>query len=301
MFKIDYFILDLCIDFNELLALNNWIEHEEWYSDQYQQHFATSPAISPNPLTHQGLLHKSPSTTSLKELGEGADGLFMMTKSEKEKVVKYLAEGHTIDEAERHFDIPTNTVHSWLAQAASVKDQLQRAASVKSQLMQLSTADSLLSLQHAKRKSQLQQPLLNSVTSSLLNSHSNTNSMLNQKWSPDTLTNLSDLTNPPAKRARKDSTTFDGSMRNKPSSTLLTTNLVTTSLTASSVTQSSIAPSQLLQGQNVMPTSELTTNHSSGGRISPSVQLPSNQLTNSSQKYTNSEQQNASPLDDSWS
>lgn len=37
---------ELCAEFKETLELSKWVDNENWYMDQYLQHFQVSPCLT---------------------------------------------------------------------------------------------------------------------------------------------------------------------------------------------------------------------------------------------------------------
>ena len=147
-------MLELCTDFKETLELNKW---ENWYTDQYLQHFqpsispacvlstsqsssdALSPAMTP---TSDLMTSPAASLATIKsddddnddddvdddddDDGEEDDGfgIRFASNTDKDKIITYLAEGNTVADAERLFEIPQSTINVWLS---SIKQQSSSA------------------------------------------------------------------------------------------------------------------------------------------------------------------------------
>ena len=121
----------MCTDFKETLELNKW---ENWYTDQYLQHFqpsissgvlsnasqapvdALSPAMNP---TSDLMSSPAGSLATLKSDDEGGDddgfGIRFASNTDKDKIITYLEEGNTVADAERLFEIPQSTINVWLS------------------------------------------------------------------------------------------------------------------------------------------------------------------------------------------
>ena len=145
----------MCTDFKETLELNKW---ENWYTDQYLQHFQPSispggvlsssttsqvdscssdTGLSPAPTLTPGsveMLTPSPVTPSSSTILEETTvvntsddlvndeddeddgmGITFASNTDKDKIISYLAEGNSVADAERHFDIPQATINLWLS------------------------------------------------------------------------------------------------------------------------------------------------------------------------------------------
>ena len=152
-------MLELCTDFKETLELNKW---ENWYTDQYLQHFqpsispacvlstsqtsgeALSPAMTP---TSDLMTSPAASLATIKSDDDNDDhddddddgddddgdndddddgeeddrfGIRFASNTDKDKIITYLAEGNTVADAERLFEIPQSTINVWLS---SIKQQ----------------------------------------------------------------------------------------------------------------------------------------------------------------------------------
>lgn len=132
------FLPELCTDFKETLELNKW---ENWYTDQYLQHF--QPSISPGcgglsttsqtstdvlspAVTPASNLMTSPSASledSQLDLGIKSDdededdglGITFASNVDKDKIIGYLSEGNSVADAERLFGISQSTINLWLS------------------------------------------------------------------------------------------------------------------------------------------------------------------------------------------
>jgi Transposase. len=151
---------ELCTDFKETLELNKW---ENWYTDQYLQHFQTSispgcgllnssatsqtssDAISSPTVTPAPDLMTSPSVSledGRQDLGMDSDeeeedeeddglGITFASNVDKDKIIAYLSEGNSVADAERLFGISQSTINLWLSSIKQKNSSFSRLMDAK--------------------------------------------------------------------------------------------------------------------------------------------------------------------------
>ena len=87
-------MLVLSVDFgviDDILQPDDWIGHEQWYKDQYHNHY--------NKDYSNGKLRKSYGTYS---------------NEHRKKATDFVKSGRTLSAASKEFNIPKSTIHTWL-------------------------------------------------------------------------------------------------------------------------------------------------------------------------------------------
>lgn len=96
--------------------MNNWIDNETWYNHQYLQHFQVSPATSGSS-SHSDVVQLSIGNDDHEDENEentDQSTITFASLKDKAQILAYLANGHTLEDAERVFDIPQRTIRFWL-------------------------------------------------------------------------------------------------------------------------------------------------------------------------------------------
>ena len=85
--------MDLEVNFDELLRINDWIEHDQWYQNQYHNHYNVP----------QNNRHCYASYSN----------------EERRLATEYVKEGQSLASAAKKFGIPKSTIYTWLTEGNS--------------------------------------------------------------------------------------------------------------------------------------------------------------------------------------
>lgn len=106
---------ELCAEFRDSLDMNNWVDNEAWYNHQYLQHFQVSPATSSTSKQSDFVQASVSSEEREDDFESTADGsgITFASVPDKERVLSYLSDGNTVEDAERVFNVPQSTIQFW--------------------------------------------------------------------------------------------------------------------------------------------------------------------------------------------